>query len=62
VRKVEVYRDGRKGFAIAGSSAFGTKLGKEPIPPLAEIAADPQFKPTVITQDDFEKAWAEREK
>jgi hypothetical protein len=62
VRKVEVFFDGRRGFANASESAGGTGLSKEPIPPLSEIAADPQFEPSEISQGEFERVWAEREK
>ena len=60
VRKVEVFTDGRCGFASRTVAAGGTRLGKEPIPPLTEIAADPQFLPTEIDQAEFEAIWANR--
>lgn len=61
VRKVEVFRNGRCGYASAGGSSGGSKLGKEPIPELSEIARDPQFEPVEITQAEFEDVWARRE-
>jgi hypothetical protein len=60
VRKVEVFVDGRRGFACKEESAGGTGLGKEPVPPLAEITADPQFEPSEITKEEFEEVWAKR--
>jgi hypothetical protein len=61
VRKVEVFPDGHRGFASAAGSSGGTQLGKEPIPPLAEIAADSQFEPAEISGEEFEHVWANRQ-
>lgn len=60
VRKIEVFADGRRGYAGRGESAGATKLGEEPIPPLSEIAADPQFEPIEITKEEFEEVWNAR--
>jgi hypothetical protein len=57
VRKVEEFPDGSLGFASAEKSSDKTKLGEEPIPSLAEIAAEPQFKPREITKAEFEAIW-----
>jgi hypothetical protein len=59
VRKVEIYRDGRKDFANSSSRSGNTALGYEPIPPLNEIAADDQFTPRMITKEEFEVVWLE---
>ena len=59
-RKVEVFRDGRCGYASADESCGSTQLGEEPIPPLAEIASDPQFEPVEIVEQEFEEVWAKR--
>ena len=59
-RKVGVFRDGHNGFASIDESAGSTRLGEEPIPPLAEIASDPQFQPAEITKQEFEEVWAKR--
>jgi hypothetical protein len=56
-RKVEVYADGRMGYASKSESRFGSGLSKEVLPPLAEIALDPQFEPVEIDQEEFERAW-----
>lgn len=58
VRKVEVYADGSMGFASSSESRGGSGLSKEPLPSMAEIAADPQFEPIEINQIDFERIWA----
>jgi hypothetical protein len=60
VRKIEVFRDGRCGFAAAEESRAGTRLGIEPVPSLSEIALDPQFEPFEISKDAFETAWSNR--
>jgi hypothetical protein len=58
IRKVEVYADGRMGFASSSESKGGSGLSKEPLPPMAEIAADSQFEPAEINQIDFERVWS----
>ncbi len=60
VRKIEVFRDGRKGFASKAESTGGTRLSLESLPSLAEIASDPQFKPAEISKREFEEAWSNR--
>ena len=59
VRKVEVYRDGRMGFADRERESGGSGLGLVPTPPLGEIAADPEFEPVEITALEFEHVWSE---
>jgi hypothetical protein len=60
IRKVEVFDDGRFGYASKTESAAGTRLGIEPLPPLEDIGADPQFVPAEITPNEFEEVWAKR--
>lgn len=57
VRKVEIWEDGRVGYASLDEEAGETRLGEGPIPPLREIAADAQFRPQTITQSEFEECW-----
>lgn len=57
LRKVEVYIDDRCDYAGPGGATGSTALSECPVPPLEEIAADPQFVPVVIEQDEFERAW-----
>ena len=61
VRKVEIFRNGRCGYASPEGSSDGTKLGTLAMPELNEIAKDPQFQPVEITQREFESVWARRE-
>jgi hypothetical protein len=59
-RKIEVYANGRCGFASASGAAGGAQLGKCPVPTLTEIASDPQFEPVEITRAEFEELWLRR--
>jgi hypothetical protein len=59
-RKVEIFPDGSMGYASATDATPSTALGDEPLPPLEEIAADPQFRPERIGKDQFEIVWAKR--
>ena len=62
VRKIEVFADGRKGFASSNKSFGGTVLGERPIPPPDEIALDRQFVVESTDANDFEAAWSEATK
>ena len=57
VRKIEMWRDGRVGYASLHVEAGGTRLGKVPVPPLAVINLDPEFQPEAISMADFEDCW-----
>jgi len=59
IRKLEFFRDGRVGYAWAGHTEHGTELSLLPVPPLAEINADPQFVGTNITAAEFDALWLE---
>jgi hypothetical protein len=61
-RKVEIFADGRIGFASAteATPSTRTKLSIEPLPTFDEIAGDPQFQPGEITKDEFEEVWSTR--
>jgi hypothetical protein len=61
VRKVEVFRNGRCGYASPEESSGGTELGKVPVPALTEIVKDPQFEPSEISREEFEAVWARRQ-
>jgi len=62
LRKVEIYADGRCGFASASEGGGGSALSKEPIPSMEEIAADPQFEPVDIEENEFERIWNQAHK
>lgn len=57
VRKVEVFADGRLGFAGADQSSDQTVLGEKPAPAVSDISADPQFIVETLDADEFDKAW-----
>lgn len=57
LRKIEIYADGRLGYADANREVGGTRLGIEPVPPLQEIAANDAFELQMLTEDEFEQAW-----
>jgi hypothetical protein len=57
VRKVEVFADGRMTYAEARTQSGHSRLGEVPVPPLDQIAADPQFEPVAISRAEFERIW-----
>ena len=57
LRKVEVFRDGRMGFADASEALDSTWLGLLPVPAIDEIARSPEFMPSEITRDEFDRVW-----
>ncbi|MBY0568278.1 MAG: hypothetical protein K2P70_13265 [Hyphomonadaceae bacterium] len=59
VRKVEVFRDGRMGYAASNSTFAGTGLRLAPVPPLLVIAQEPEFDAQEISSDEFELVWIE---
>ena len=59
-RKIEVFRDGRVGYAVGKIAQGGTLLSETPLPPLHSIASDRQFRPHKITQQSFEQVWKEK--
>lgn len=60
IRKVEIFADGSCGFADEVTESGGSSLGLEPVPPIAEIAAETQFVPTEIGREEFEDIWNQR--
>ncbi|UUV33745.1 hypothetical protein NQK81_09905 [Amycolatopsis roodepoortensis] len=59
-RKVERFRGGRAGWAgwaDEKDEVGGTGLGEVPVPPLAEINAQPEFVAVRITGAEFGRAW-----
>ena len=60
VRKIEIFRNGLKGYASKTESENGTRLGLEPVPCVADIASDNQFVPEEIPRDEFDVAWENR--
>ncbi len=53
VRKVEIYRNGRTGFADRWTTTGTTQLSEGAFPTIQEIAAQPEFSPFEIDRDEF---------
>jgi hypothetical protein len=59
-RKIEIFPDGRWGFADEQEEVGGTMLGVAPTPSVEQLNDDPEFKAEEIDKADFEKLWAVR--
>ncbi|MFZ5968241.1 MAG: DUF6881 domain-containing protein [Bacillota bacterium] len=57
VRKIELFKAGKIGYATEEVEFGGSGLSECPLPEIEEIAADPQFKPVEITKEEFEEVW-----
>ncbi|NUW29821.1 hypothetical protein HTZ77_00015 [Nonomuraea sp. SMC257] len=57
VRKVEIYRSGRRDYADFAKSTGQTGLGEIPVPSIEEIAEQEEFTPAWINADEFERVW-----
>jgi hypothetical protein len=57
VRKVEVFRDGRRDWASEAESTGSSMLSETKFPDLEYIASQSEFSPSVISQGDFEEEW-----
>jgi hypothetical protein len=58
IRKVEIFADGRIGYASESQCSQGTSLGELPIPRVDEIMKDPQFLVEETDVFEFEESWA----
>lgn len=58
-RVIEVFADGRMGFASSEFAIGGTILAEKPIPTPSEIATDPQFSVDDLAAQEFENLWME---
>lgn len=58
LRKVEVFADGRTGYAsVSQSSNEDTRLAIVALPPLDAINQQVEFEAKLISPEDFEAAW-----
>jgi hypothetical protein len=58
IRKVEVFRDGRRIFAGEGRSVGGSMLGELPAPSIAEFEDEPEeLTASEIRESEFEAEW-----
>lgn len=56
-RKVELFRDGRLGWADEKNEVGGTGLGQVPITSVDEINAQREFQASTITAARFNRVW-----
>jgi hypothetical protein len=59
LRKIEIYKDGKVGFATKKIEFMDTRLAEVPIPSKEEIAFQDEFLVREITKDEFENYWNE---
>jgi hypothetical protein len=59
-RKIDIYPDGRWGFADEHEEAGGTGLGEVDTPSVDELNADPEFEAAQIDEAEFERLWSAR--
>ena len=57
LRKVEVFADGRLGYASDSKSGGGSELALIPSPPEEEVNNLPEFQVLEMTKVQFEAAW-----
>lgn len=57
IRKVEVFRSGKFGYASKSTSKFGTRLGIIPVPSMMEIKMQHEFNSRNISKEEFEIIW-----
>ncbi len=57
VRKIEIYRNNRIGYATYDISVNDTYLSEFPIPEIIEINVDKQFMASKISKREFEDIW-----
>jgi hypothetical protein len=59
-RKIEIFPDGRWGYADDREEVGGSFLGEAPVPPLDKLNADPAFEAVEIQAHEFEGIWCSR--
>ena len=57
IRKVEIFNDGKIGYASKTDTAHGTRLGIIPVPSITEIEAQGGFDINEISKNEFEEKW-----
>jgi hypothetical protein len=56
-RKIEIFADGRVGYASNRGTTQDTRLSIEPLPTIAEIRAEGEFQINEIAKADFDAKW-----
>jgi hypothetical protein len=59
-RKIDIFPDGRWGYADEHEEIGGTWLGEAPTPSVAQLNADPEYGAEEISGAEFEKLWTAR--
>jgi hypothetical protein len=57
-RKVEMFSDGKIGYADEEHESGGSLLGLEPWPDLEQLGSEEEFEITEITRSEFESIWS----
>lgn len=57
IRKIEMFRDGKVCFATKETETGDTILSELPLPSFDDIRSDPQFIPSIITEEEFFEIW-----
>jgi len=58
-RKMEIFKNGRIGYATQSSEFGGSILSEHPYPTVEEVAANAEFIPMQISKEEFESIWNE---
>jgi hypothetical protein len=61
-REIDIFPDGRWGYADEREEVGGSWLGEAPTPSIEQINAAPEFEAKEIDKEEFEKLWAARSK
>ncbi len=59
-RKIDMFPDGRWGYADEHEEVSGTMLGEAQTPSVEQLNADPVYEAVEIDPAEFEKLWAVR--
>ncbi|NFA44127.1 hypothetical protein EXM65_16505 [Clostridium botulinum] len=60
-RVLEIFEDGEVAYATT-TEEYNTFLAKESYPSIEEINSTEEFRAALITKEEFEKAWKNRDK
>ncbi len=58
---LEIFEDGNIAYATT-TEEFNTFLAKETYPSVEEVNSTDEFRATIITKEDFERVWKNRDK
>lgn len=57
IRKVQLFRDGRSGYADEGHETAGVGLSEISFPSVEEISSQAEFDAEEISAEEFERVW-----